>query len=130
MFTLAEFLFYALNGVPIIATFWIIPWFIFVVLVMSAPMSLAILRHKTVPPSWFFPVYVVFFFGGLGVGTLLPLIQMDLMIECRTFEVEVSSELSDPRVIALNECRRRTNYYDDFDMWTISAGRAGSDATW
>jgi hypothetical protein len=115
MNTIAEFLFYLLGGVPIMYTFWILLWVVFWVFVMTWP----VLIHQR---TWSVAAFVVFLIGGWIMCLAPPLAQLGSMSECRTFETEVSSELSPPRTITLRECRNKDNYYNDLGPWTISQG--------
>lgn len=126
MLTITTFLFTLLNGVPLANTFWILPWIIFWSFVMILPVLL--LTNFSVR-TWreFFiatPLFVICFFGGLSLAIGPPLVQLQYMGECRTFETEVSSDLSAPTTVALRECRHKTNVYDEFGPWTIQQGRS------
>ena len=111
----AEFLFYLLGGVPILDTPWILPWIAFWVLVMIWPV---LIRQR----KWSVAAFSVSFIGGMIMALAIPLGQMQVMSDCRTFETEVSSDLSEPKIIALRECSRKDNYYGGFGPWTIQQG--------
>lgn len=112
-----DFLFYLLGGVPIANTFWMIPWIVFWACVITWSMSLPI--RKKWNEIWGTPLLVIFFVGGFLMAVGPPLGQLQPMSDCRMFETEVSSDLSKPKTIALRECRRKNNYYNEFGPWTI-----------
>jgi hypothetical protein len=115
MNTIVEFLFYLLGGVPIAATPWIILWVVFWSLAMTWPV---LIRQR----KWTMAAFNVSFVFGVIMALAPPMAQMQVMSDCRTFETEVSSDLSEPKIIALRECSRKDNYYGGFGPWTISQG--------
>jgi hypothetical protein len=112
-----DFLFYLLGGVPIGNTFWILPWIGFWACAMTWTVLLPSFQRWN--QIWVMPLFVIFFFGGMIMAVGPPLGQLQLMSDCRTFETEVSSDLSEPKTIALRECRYKNNYYGGFGLWTI-----------
>jgi hypothetical protein len=113
-----DFLFYLLGGVPIANTFWMIPWIVFWACAMTWTILLP--AKKRWNQLWATPLFVIFFFGGWIMALAIPLGQLQTMSDCRMFETEVVSELSEPKTIALRECSRRSNIYEEFGPWTIS----------
>jgi hypothetical protein len=111
------FLFYLLGGVPIAITSWIIPWFIFWTGVTIWSMSLPI--RKRWNQLWGTPLLVIFFVGGFLMAVVPPLGQLQTMSNCRMFETEASSDLSESKTITLRECSYKDNYYGGFGPWTI-----------
>ena len=118
---ITDFLFYIMGGVPLMNTFWILPWILFFTVVMVWPVMMPMPR--TWRQSWIMPAFIVCFFGGMIMAVVPPLAQVQGMSECRTFETEVSSDLSAPTTIALRECRSKSNVYHDLGPWTIQQGR-------
>jgi hypothetical protein len=98
-----------------------LPWIVVWVWAMTGTVLLPIFRGWN--QIWVMPLFVIFFIGGMIITLLIPLAQLGGMSECRTFETEVSSELSEPITIALSECRRRSNIYEEFGPWKISSPR-------
>jgi hypothetical protein len=120
MSTVIDFLFYILNGVPILYTFWIAPWIVFFVIVMMWPLILP--TPRSWGTMWITPVFIVAFFGGMVMAVAPPLAQLQVMSECRSFETQVSSELSESKTITLRECRRRSTVYEELGSWSIQQG--------
>jgi len=118
---ITDFLFYIMGGVPLMNTFWILPWTLFFTVVMVWPVMMPMPR--TWRQSWIMPAFIVCFFGGLVLAIVPPLGQLQQLSECRTFETEVDSDLSEPLTIALRECRSKSNVYEEFGPWTIQQGR-------
>jgi|TARA_R110000851_G_scaffold163752_2_gene307764 hypothetical protein len=118
MTAITDFLFYLLGGVPIMYTFWILPWIMVWVCAMTGTVVLPIFQRWN--QIWVMPVFIVFFFGGMIMALSVPLAQLNLISECRMFETEVVSELSEPTTITLRECRRKSTVYEEFGPWTIS----------
>jgi hypothetical protein len=121
MNTIAEFLFYLLGGVPIIATPWIILWVV-IFAMLIAICSVAIMFADYMGLLLVEIIVSVCFAVLVFISLLSPSIQTNLMSECRTVETEISVGLSEPKVMTLSECRSKDNYYDTFGPWTISLG--------
>jgi hypothetical protein len=119
--TIAEFLFYLLGGVPIATTSWFVLWIAFFAILVVMVYTVSLFAHD----MGLLLVEVVALVCVIALAficILPPIIQTNLMSECRTVETEVSIGLVEPKVMTLSECRHKDNYYDGFGPWTISLG--------
>jgi hypothetical protein len=121
MNTIAEFLFYLLGGVPIATTPWIVLWAVFFAILIFMVYMVSLFAHDL--GLLLVEVIALVCIIALGFICLLPpIIQTNLMSECRTVETEVSIGFVEPKIMTLSECRHKDNYYTGFGLWTFSLG--------
>lgn len=119
MIAVAEILFSMTGGEMLINTFWFFPWVVFWAVIMTLPIFYVTYtkRHGTVP-SWPGLVFIIGFFPAMLLASGPGIVQMDMMQECETVPVSVSTDRVDTS-IAVQQCRKKLNYYGEFGPWQV-----------
>jgi hypothetical protein len=119
--TLSEFFFLVLGGVPLMNTLWIFPYVVVMSLIMVLPFILY--TYGKIKPTFTIPLFLISFFPVLLVGMGPPIVQMQMMQECRVNIAELNvikdGELEINEEIEIKQCRIKDNYYGEFGEWEI-----------
>jgi hypothetical protein len=117
MLSASELLFYLLDGEMLINTFWVFVY----VLVLSFFLLSPVMAFERLGrfQKWAPMIFIITFFPGLFLSVGPPIVQGQMMQECRVFEQSITGELAEARVISFKECRYKDNYYGDFGEWKV-----------
>jgi hypothetical protein len=115
----SEALFWATGGVPLVYTFWFIPWIVLGLVIMMSPIIVLIYGkgdRKTILAAFiltllFFPTFFITMIPSMG--------QKQMMTQCETVTLNVSSDRVESTTIEAIECRTKNNFYDDFGEWVV-----------
>lgn len=127
----SEALFYLLNGTALVNTPWVLVWVAVWTLVMISPIvyHTHIQSNKWAPHKWAPLILIIVFLLGLSMAIAPGIIQMQMMQECKTVEIEktlvnLGGEVVDLGPLNVRRCRIKENYYDDFGEWeTVGEAR-------
>jgi hypothetical protein len=125
MIWVAEGLFWLTDGVMLMNTAWVLVWILVWSLVMASPMFyLTHVNYNRKPPGWPGFVFLFGFFPGLLMAAGPGIVQIDMMTECKTLEVETADVILNGEIvnlgsIPLKHCRTKENYYSEFGEWKI-----------
>jgi len=116
MIWISEVLFFLLNGEPLINTPWVFVWRGFWILVMVLPLWYAVNIRQT-HRSMF--AAMAMFFLGLVMAIGPNIVQLQMLSECETVEVAVSTDLVELHTVEMRQCRAKENFYGEFGEWRI-----------
>lgn len=114
---ISEFLFWLMNGEPLINSWWFFVWALGGAALMSAPFWFAISLGRNRIQSLPALVFIVTFFPMLMLIISPGIIQVDLMQECRTVSAEltVNGKVTE---LPVRQCRVKANFYDtEYGEW-------------
>lgn len=115
----SEALFWATGGVPLVYTFWFIPWVVLGSVIMISPIIVLIYgkgNRKTILASLmlillFFPTFFVTMIPSMG--------QHQMMTQCETVTLNVSTDRVESGTLEARQCRTKENFYEEFEEWTL-----------
>lgn len=112
---IAEILFVLQGGVPIADTFWIFAWILFWCSLSSISGPYYLVKKKL----YGLLLFIFLFFPGLFISIGPPLVQAQMLTECREQKVDISTENIAETSVKFIECRNKDNYYGEFGDWYI-----------
>jgi hypothetical protein len=114
----AEAMFYVMNGVALMNTPWIFVWIVAGAVTLVIPLYFAIADVRRVR---YLPALVgmVSFFPIILLMMGPPLAQINMMQECETVSVTISTDRIVNQTAELRQCRFKDNYYNDFGVWQV-----------
>lgn len=116
---MAELLFKLNVGIPLLDSFWIIIWSSVFGLFITLPLLYVASSNNTKIFKYAPLIFLITFIPGLFFILGPPLIQLQMLTDCKpSFEVSVESEMSST-VLKLQECRYKQNFYGDFGEWKL-----------
>lgn len=121
--SIAEILFSMTGGEMLMNTLWFFPWILIWALLMSLPMFY-VTRCKWTgrAPGWPALAFMIMFFPCLLMATGPGIVQAQMMQECETTAVPVSTDRVD-QTISVQQCRYKSNYYGEFGPWQVLDNR-------
>jgi len=125
MLYLSELFFQLLNGNPLANSPWLLVWVIFVVILMYVPVYLMLNTKHEERRSAHGMIAIITFFPLLMLAVGPPLVQMQMLQECKRVEVQTADVVFQGETVNLgsitfNQCRVKDNYYNDFGEWRTS----------
>jgi hypothetical protein len=121
---ISETLFYLSGGVPLIAMPWaLLLWGSCCVAVMGIPTFYAFhyaQRSGSYLRSLLITLFALaMFLTGMTIAISPGAIQADMLSECESVDVTVTTDLVSEQTVTMRQCRSKDNYYDEFGEWTI-----------
>ena len=116
---ISESLFWLTGGVPIIYTFWFIPWVMLGSAIMISPYHVMIYgkgNRKTLLASL---MLIVLFFPTLTVTMAPGIAQQQMMMQCETVTTTVTTDRVESGTVNVRQCRTKDNFYDEFGEWVV-----------
>jgi len=115
--TIAELLFYLMDGIPLLDSPWLLVYLGAGVLIMLWPILILdrVGRYARIACI----VGIITFFPVLFLTMSPALAQQQMMSECSTVQVVVSSERAGVSTFDARECRRKSNFYEDHGPWKV-----------
>ena len=115
-----EMLFWFTDGVLLMNTLWIFVWVALGAVIMCIPFWIAITKGQNRTTSFPSLVFLFSFFPLLLLIMGPPIVQLDMMQECRPPEtVLMTSEAGIEFDIEVRQCRVKENFYGEFGDWEI-----------
>ena len=122
MIYLSELFFQLLNGNPLANSPWIFAWIIFVAVLVCIPVYLAVNAEHEERESTYIMIAIVSFFPLLMLAIGPPIVQEQMLQECKRVEVQTADAVFQGETvnlgsITIDQCRVKDNYYNDFGEW-------------
>jgi hypothetical protein len=116
----AELLFQMTSGVPMFEGLYIIAY-IAVMVILAMLLVFCTIGHT--PGTYRHPLNFVIVMVGMVVlfGGMFSFIaaQQTMLVDCKSVEVTISTELIPEQGITVTQCRYKDNYYGDFGEWKV-----------
>ena len=110
-----DFLFWMLDGVPIMNT----PWILVYIVIPIAGWVFLFYLFVITQRARYSMLAIVTFLPMLFIAMGPPLWQTQMLSECHNVVVTVDTELVNDAKYVVRECRFKDNYYSEFGDWEI-----------
>lgn len=113
MVVLSEAAFWALGGVPLMNSIWVLAWIVIFALIAISPMFWYInfSPNGFRPGSRFMAFFMVTFFSGIMLAMGPPIVQMQMLQDCQE---RVEFGVIGDQGLKITECRFKDNFYGEW----------------
>ena len=115
----SEALFWVTGGVPLVYTFWFIPWVVLGSVIMISPIMVFSYGKSKRTTTLASLMLILLFFPTLTVTMAPGMAQQQMMTQCETVKLNVSTDRVESGTLKARQCRTKENFYDEFGEWTL-----------
>lgn len=116
---ISEALFWLTGGVPIVYTFWFIPWVMLGSAIMMSPFFVMIYGKGNRTTTLTCLMLIVLFFPTLIVTMAPGMAQQQMMMRCETVTITVTTDRVETGTVNVRQCSTKDNFYDEFGEWVV-----------